>query len=253
MPIFTQEDFVLPRFFVSPEILSGSFAVLEGEQAAHAKVLRLGRGDEVTLCDGQGREAQCTVSDFSPGQVSLVIHATKPSRSEPKLRCSVYMGFPKADKFEHVIQKATELGAYEIIVFPCARSVSRPDTKSLAKKLERWQKIAASAAEQSGRGRIPEVVVAPSYAAALERGGKADLPILFYENERATTLHMALEAGQYETVSLLTGPEGGLEEKEVASAMEAGFRVCTLGRRILRCETAPLCALSAVMYASGEF
>ena len=92
-----------------------------------------------------------------------------------------------------------------------------------------------------------------SYGEALNRASLAEKAILFYENERATTLRMALEAGEYKTVSLLTGPEGGLEEKEVAQAQNAGLHVCTLGRRILRCETAPLCALSAVMYASGEF
>jgi 16S rRNA (uracil1498-N3)-methyltransferase len=91
-----------------------------------------------------------------------------------------------------------------------------------------------------------------SYRAALERAGQADKALLFYENERATTLRMAL-AGEYHTVSLLTGPEGGLEQAEVQQAMEAGLQVCTLGKRILRCETAPLCALSAVMYDSGEF
>jgi len=152
-----------------------------------------------------------------------------------------------------VIQKATELGAGEVVVFPARRCVSRPDSKSLPKKLERWQKIAASAAEQSGRGRIPEILTLPSYAAALQRAAQADKALLFYENEQATTLRMALEAGPYRTVSLLTGPEGGLEASEVAQASDAGLRVCTLGKRILRCETAPLCALSAVMYDAGEF
>ena len=114
-------------------------------------------------------------------------------------------------------------------------------------------KIAASAAEQSGRGRIPEVLVLPSYKAALERAAIADKALLFYENEQATTLRMALESGTWKTVSLLTGPEGGLELSEVEQARTAGLEVCTLGRRILRCETAPLCALSAVMYAAGEF
>ena len=92
-----------------------------------------------------------------------------------------------------------------------------------------------------------------SYKEALERATQADKAILFYENERATTLRMALETGEYHTVSLLTGPEGGLEEKEVKQAQDAGLQVCTLGKRILRCETAPLCGLSAVMYAVGEF
>ena len=139
------------------------------------------------------------------------------------------------------------------MAFPSARCISKPDDKSLKKKMERWQKIAVSAAEQSGRGRIPEVVVLNSYAAALQRAAEADLALMFYENEHATTLKMALSSGAFETVSLLSGPEGGLEEKEVHQAREAGLHVCTLGTRILRCETAPLCALSAVMYASGEF
>ena len=175
------------------------------------------------------------------------------STSEPAVAVSVYMAFPKADKLEHVIQKATELGAYEIVAFPSARCVSKPDEKSLSKKKERWQKIAASAAEQSGRGRIPEVVVLGSYKEALARGAEADKSILFYENERATTLKMALENESYSSIAILTGPEGGLEEREVEKAKDAGFQICTLGRRILRCETAPLCAISAIMYASGEF
>ena len=97
------------------------------------------------------------------------------------------------------------------------------------------------------------MVVLPSFTQALQRAAQTDLPLIFYENERATTLHMALEDSDFATAALLTGPEGGLEEREVQAAMDAGFRVCTLGKRILRCETAPLCALSAVMYAVGEF
>jgi 16S rRNA (uracil1498-N3)-methyltransferase len=145
------------------------------------------------------------------------------------------------------------LGAYEIVAFPSARCVSRPDEKSLKKKLERWQKIAESAAEQSGRGRIPKVLVVDSYKTALKRSAESDVAILFYENERAATLRMALQKRPYNSISLITGPEGGLEPGEVDQAIAAGLQVCTLGKRILRCETAPLCALSAVMYDSGEF
>lgn len=242
----------MTRFFVSPEEMGENFLVLTGENAAHAKVLRLKTGDMVTVCDGQGRECNCTVSDVSPGQVSLVAHHWGNSRGEAVVPVRIFMAFPKADKLEHVIQKATELGAYEIVAFPSARCVSRPDEKSLKKKLERWQKIAASAAEQSGRGRIPQVLVLDSFHAALSRASEADKALMFYENEQAVTLKMAL-SGEYRTVSLLTGPEGGLEEKEVRQAREAGLQVCTLGKRILRCETAPLCALSAVMYDAGEF
>ena len=240
----------MTRFFVEPEELLGDSPVLTGENAAHAKVLRLKAGEEILLCDGNGQEALCRVLN---GDFDLEILERRASSSEAAVRVSVYMALPKADKLEHVIQKATELGAYEIVTFPTSRCVSRPDEKSLRKKLERWQKIAASASEQSGRGRIPEVIVLDSYAKALSRGAEADLPIVFYENEHATTLRQALSSKAYTTVSILSGPEGGFEESEIQKAREAGFRICTLGKRILRCETAPLCALSAVMYHVGEF
>lgn len=243
----------MTRFFVEPEQLEPEYLVLTGENAKHAKVLRLKCGEEVLVCDGQGMECLCAVSDVSDGRIGLEVKQRRSSETEAAVRVSVYMAFPKADKLEHVIQKATELGAYEIVAFPSARCISKPDEKSLSKKLERWQKIAASAAEQSGRGRVPDVVTLPNYKAALERAAQADKALLFYENERATTLRMALQSSSYTTVSLLTGPEGGLEEAEVKQAMDAGLSVCTLGKRILRCETAPLCALSAVMYDSGEF
>ena len=243
----------MTRFFVAPEDVKQDFMVLTGENARHAKVLRLKNGEQVLVCDGQGREFICTVSDVSPEQIGLVVMKEQPAETEAAVKVSVYMAFPKADKLEHVIQKATELGASEIVAFPSARCVSRPDEKSLQKKLERWQKIAASAAEQSGRGVIPQVRVLSSYAAALEQAAKADKALLFYENEQATTLHMALTSSPYQTVSLLTGPEGGLEVSEVEQALAAGLQVCTLGKRILSCETAPLCALSAVMYDAGEF
>jgi len=243
----------MTRFFIRPEELTEEEILLTGENAQHAKVLRLKAGEEVLVCDGQGRERLCAVSDYSSGEYRLMVKEQRCSETEASVKVSIYMAFPKADKLEHVIQKATELGAYEIVAFPSGRCISKPDDKSLKKKLERWQKIAASAAEQSGRGRIPQVIALRSYQEALERASLADKAILFYENERATTLRMALEAGVYHSVSLVSGPEGGLEEKEVRQAMDAGLQVCTLGKRILRCETAPLCGLSAVMYASGEF
>ena len=239
------------RFFVSAEDLEKEDVSLTGENAQHAKVLRLKPGETVLLCDGEGREAVCKVAS-TDGWLLRAMECRE-SQSEAAVKVSVYMALPKADKLEHVIQKATELGAYEIVTFPSARCVSRPDEKSLKKKLERWEKIAASAAEQSGRGRIPKVLVLDSFSEALTRAAQADKALMFYEHEEALTLKMALSSGGYSTVSLLTGPEGGLEEAEVAQAREAGLQVCTLGRRILRCETAPLCALSAVMYDAGEF
>jgi RNA methyltransferase, rsmE family len=240
----------MTRFFASQEEMPGERILLTGENAQHAKVLRLKSGETVLVCDGEGQECLCQI--FSTDPWELRVTERRASQSEAAVRVSVYMAFPKADKLEHVIQKATELGAYEIVAFPSARCVSRPDEKSLKKKLERWQKIAASAAEQSGRGRIPRVITLKSFSEALSRACQAEKALMFYEHEEALTLKTAL-TGTYRTVSLLTGPEGGLEEGEVSQARAAGMQVCTLGKRILRCETAPLCALSAVMYDSGEF
>ena len=241
------------RFFVDADTFASDCPVLTGGNAQHAKVLRLKEDARILLCDGQGCESVCAIREIGAGELTLEVLERRASTTEAAVRVSVYMAFPKADKLEHVIQKATELGAYEIVAFPSARCVSKPDEKSLKKKLERWQKIAASAAEQSGRGRIPQVLVLPSFTEALKRAAQADKALMFYENEHAVTLRMALETGSFQTVSMLTGPEGGLEESEVSKAREVGLQVCTLGKRILRCETAPLCALSAVMYAAGEF
>ncbi len=205
----------MTRFFAAREEMSGERIRLSGENAQHAKVLRLKPGENVLVCDGEGQECLCRIVSTDPWELRALEH--RASRSEAAVRVSVYMAFPKADKLEHVIQKATELGAYEILVFPSARCVSRPDEKSLKKKLERWQKIAASAAEQSGRGRIPQVIVLKNFSEALRRAAQAEKALMFYEHEEALTLKMAL-SGTYRTVSLLTGPEGGLEESEVAQA-----------------------------------
>ena len=243
----------MTRFFVTDATSSHETIILTGENAAHARVLRLKSGEQVVVCDGQGKEWVCSVSFVANDSVELVVTESRESDSEPCVLASIYMALPKADKLEHVIQKATELGVYEIVTFPTARCVSRPDEKSLNKKLDRWQKIAASAAEQSGRGIVPKVIILSSFTAALQRAAQADKAIVFYENEHATTLHHALKSDSYKTISLLSGPEGGFEEQEIAQAQVAGLTVCTLGKRILRCETAPLCALSAVMYDAGEF
>ena len=241
----------LPKFFLAPGAVCGSFLTLDGENAAHAKVLRLKPGETVTVCDGRGTDYSCTISDISANQVCLVVDSACRSASEPPVQCSIYMAYAKADKLEHVIQKATELGAYKIVAFPSSRCVSRPDDASIRKKLERWQKIAASAAAQSGRGRIPEVLTADSFEAAVARAAACELSLFPYENERTLPLRWAVGDGTAKTVSIMTGPEGGFSEEEVRLAQAAGMQICSLGPRILRCETAPLCTLSAVLYASG--
>ena len=242
----------MPRFFLPTGTVVGDTLTLTGEPAAHARVLRLRPGDSVIVADGQDTDYPCTVVEAGPDRLVLTVLERRPSTSEPRLQVTVYMAYAKSDKLEHVIQKATELGAAEIVAFPSARCVSRPDGKSLGKKLERWQKIAASAAEQSGRGRIPTVRTAASLEEAVAEAAAKDFSAFLYENEQETTFRSRIGSGNFTTAAIMTGPEGGFEPSEVQAAAQAGMFVCTLGPRILRCETAPLCALTALMFACGE-
>lgn len=242
----------MPRFFVREPRPEGGFLTLTGENAVHAKVLRLKTGDDVTVCDGEGMDYRCTVLSVTPGQVALQVRTAWPSYTEPKVQITLFAAFPKQDKLEHVIMKATELGAAGVVAFPSARCVSRPDGPSAAKKLTRWRKIAAAAAEQSGRGRIPTVEAADSFEDALRQAAGYDLPLFFFENERDASLRSRTEGARFSTAAIVTGPEGGFSAEEAELAKQLGLQVCTLGPRILRCETAPLCALSALLFACGE-
>ena len=245
----------MPRFFVSGDENGGSFMVLTGENAAHAKVLRLKNGDEVTVCDGCGTDYRCTVSDVAAGQISLVVHGAAPAQSEATVECAIYMAFAKADKFEHVIQKATELGATELVCFPTSRCVSRPEERALEKKLERWQKIAESAAKQSKRDIIPEVQPVQTMAQMLAANDCAT-KIIAYECEDKKSLKAALKEAQAKgaltDLLLIIGPEGGISEAELEAARAAGAVPVSLGRRILRAETAGLVAISAIFYETGD-
>lgn len=242
----------LPRFFAPEPRAGDGILALTGENAAHAKVLRIKAGDDVTVCDGQGMDYRCTVLSVSPERVELQVRSAWPSYTEPRVQITLFVAFPKLDKLEHVVMKATELGAAAVVAFPSARCVSRPDGPSLSKKLTRWQKIAASAAEQSGRGRIPEITAAPSFEAAMRRAAERELPLFLYENEKNASLRNRTEGVRFTTAAIVTGPEGGFTPEEAGFAKELGLPVCTLGPRILRCETAPLCALSALLYICGE-
>lgn len=241
------------RFFVDEAVFNSEIPVLTDENFKHAKVLRLKTDEKIVLCDGKSNEIICVVKEIHQEYIELEILKRQKSLNEPKVKVSVYMALPKSDKFEHVIQKATELGAFEIVTFPTARCVSKLDEKNLLRKKERWQKIAESAAKQSMRGCIPEVKVLPDYKTALEEAGKAENTLLFYENENSVMLKSVLKEDTYKTISIITGPEGGFEKSEIDTARAEGVKVCSLGKRILRCETAPLCALSAIMYDYSEF
>lgn len=243
----------MPRFFTQAEPQDGCLPI-EGEDAHHiARVLRMKAGDEVTICDSAGTDFDCVIETIEPGLVRCRVRDEHPSAGEPTAAVTLFMALPKADKMELIVQKAVELGASRIVPFLGARCVSRPDDKSLRKKCDRWRKIAAEAAKQCGRGRIPEVADAVSFDRAAEEAAQAGTALFFYECERETSLRDAIGGRALHTVSLMIGPEGGFALDEVERAKSAGLASVSLGKRILRCETAPLAALAAVMYESGNF
>lgn len=242
----------MQKFFIdsSPPI-AGEF-LLTGDNFDHIKVLRLRAGDSVVLCDGSKTDYFCRITELNRENAVIICESACPSVSEPTVNCGLFVAMPKADKLEHIIQKSVELGASSVTAFISQRCISRPDNKSLAKKLQRWQKIAESAASQCGRGIIPEIRFVEGYKSALAQAAQHDVPLLLYENENKTSLKHALSQTSFTSVSILSGPEGGFSEEEVQEAVASGLISCSLGPRILRCETAPLCALSAVMYHSDN-
>lgn len=236
----------MPRFFTEP--LTGDLAVLSGEDTAHiSRSLRLKPGEEIDLCDGRGTDYHCRI--LSVGEtVEAEILDRYPSETEPKVRLILYQACPKGDKMELIIQKAVELGAYALVPVLTDRCISRPDGKSMAKKLVRYQKIAEEAAKQSGRGIIPEVRPLLTLKQAAESyEGKG---IVFYEKggERLNSLI----TGDEQAVSLFVGSEGGFAPEEIEALQARGVLAATLGKRILRCETAPLCGLSVVLSLTGD-
>ncbi len=238
----------MARFFLAGSNIFGGVAYIRGDDLEHMRVLRIKNGELFTVCDGNGTDYTCRIKSSEDDVIEAEIVSSSPSVSEPDVKVSVYAAYSKGDKAETVIQKAVELGAWEIVLFPSARCVARYDDKALAKKLIRWQRISQEAAKQSGRGVIPVVKALTSYSQAVTMAAKADVPIFLYEEEDTLGLRQVLESRQDAgTVAIMTGPEGGFEKEEAEAAQRAGMLSTTLGKRILRCETAPLCALSAVM------
>ncbi len=241
----------MPRFFVAASNLMGGVAYLDAKTAEHLKVLRIRKGESFTVCDGEGTDYICRLSPKGDGSADII--ETRPTQGEPTVAVTVFAAFSKGDRPEIVVQKCVELGAREIVFFPSARCVSRPDGAALIKKQNRWQMIALEAAKQSERGIVPQVRVHTAFDAAVAEAAQAEIPLFLYEEEHDLGLKAALEARpEAKTVSLFSGPEGGFEPEEAAFAGESGLISVTLGKRILRCETAPVCALSAVMYATGN-
>lgn len=240
----------MPRFFVAGQPENG-LLTLHGENAHHAgRVLRLRSGELVTLCDGKGTDFDCTIESVEKDAVVCRMQSSHPAETEPKQRLTLFMALPKGDKMDFIVQKAVELGVREIVPYLSKNCVSRPDKTE--KKVERWQKIALEAAKQCGRGYLPAVGAVIPFEQAAAQAAQSETALFFYEHEKQTGLRDALADGVGETVSLLIGPEGGFAPEEAALAVDAGLKSVSLGTRILRCETAPVAALAAVLYAGGN-
>ena len=240
----------MPRFFIDYTPAVGSSAVVEGADARHiAGSLRMTAGETLTLCDGAGTDYACTVTAVERERVTLSVDAATPTTTEPTLAVTLYMGLPKGDKMELIIQKCVELGVTAIVPVATARSIVRLDAKDGAKKQARWQKIADEAAGQSGRGILPAVEAPISWKQALARWEK-EYTLLCYEGGGAPIGRLVTPEDT--AVSLVVGPEGGFDPAEVAAVTDLGGRIATLGPRILRCETAPIAALAVLMEKSGN-
>ena len=243
----------MPRFFVDGAPAQGVFSIT-GEDAHHiARVLRMQPGEALTVCDGSGLGYACVYAGNEDGAALCRVVSSAPSRGEPSVEATLFMALPKGDKMDFIVQKAVELGAARVVPYTAQRSVSRPDAKALAKKTARWRKIAREAAMQCGRGRVPDVAAGVSFDEAVRLAAEADLPLFFYECEKETAAKSALSARPFRSAALMIGPEGGFADEEAEAARRAGLLSVSLGPRILRCETAPLAALAAVMYESGNF
>lgn len=238
-------------FFIQEKIADSSY-LITGEDARHIeKSLRMRTGEEITLVDPYKTQYASKISGFTQEGVEVEILSAKPCEHEADVKVTLYQSLTKGDKMDLIVQKAVELGVYRIVPVITSRCVSRPDEKSLRKKIERWQKIALGAAQQSCRGIVPEVADALYFSKALDEAVTLDTSIIFYEGG-GESLKTFTDKG-FETMGIFVGCEGGFDASEVEKAKEKGICAATLGKRILRAETAPLAALSAIMCLTGNF
>mgnify|MGYP003293334433 CR=1 FL=1 len=247
----------MPRIYVEKNEISGDSITVTGENAKHiSRSLRMRVGDELWLCDGERTDYKGVIEGFTAQSVSVRILCSERSKGEPPYKARLFMALPKSDKMELIVQKAVEMGVYEIVPFLSERCISRPDEASGQKKVERWNKIAKSAAEQSGRGMIPQVHAIVSYKEALKMAKKDEIGFICYECERENGLYKRLlNVGTEDKnigISFFVGAEGGFSEGEVALAVAEGIAPITLGKRILRCETAPFFVLSVMSAVLDE-
>lgn len=220
------------------------------EDAYHiARSLRMAVGDTVSVSDKCGTVYRCALSFIRDSVCECEILEKEAAKSEPAAKITLYMAYPKGDKLEYIIQKAVELGVSRIVPFESERCIKRPREDKLEKQNDRLSKIALEAAKQCGRAIIPTVSLPLSYDKMLSEAKKAELALFCYEGEGAVSLKKALRSqDSFGTVSVTVGSEGGFSEKEFIKAKEAGLVPVNLGPRILRCETAPLYALTALSY-----
>ena len=245
----------MPRFFVPSDNINDKQIRITGSDAVHiTRSLRMAKGEKLTVCDMKSFEYECVISDFENGDVLLDVISACEGKTEPPYRVTLFQALPKSDKMEFIVQKAVETGVFEIVPFISERCISRPDSKSAASKTGRWNRIALEAAKQCGRGIVPEVKPICTYKEALDMAAKSECPILFYEGDGVCSLKkvlsdIACDKQNLLHIAIIIGSEGGFSLKEVEEAAKLGITPTGLGNRILRCETAPIVALSALSYA----
>lgn len=240
----------MANFYITKNDIAGDSATITGEEAQHiSRVLRMKKGDEVTLCDGEGNFYEATLEEFSEKTVRAKIISSEKAETEPAVEITIFQGVPKNPKLETIVQKATEIGVVRIVPMDTVRTVAKLDKST---KVDRLRKIAREAAKQSRRGIIPYVNDCVSFKEAVKMAAEAELALIPYEEEREVSLKKALQGKKPRTVAVMIGPEGGFDKEETELAKKNGIVSVTLGKRILRTETAPLVVSSAILYELGE-
>lgn len=237
----------MPKFFVSKEQIKQQI-IISGEQARHIKtVLRKKAGEQITVCDGEGMDYICNINRFEENKLFCDIIQKQYCDAEPPIQITLFQALPKADKMELIIQKCVELGVDAIVPMTTERTIVKPNQKE-HKKIERWQKIAASAAEQSGRAKIPIIKNIVSFEQALQQCQQLDNAIIPYEKEQKRNLKTVVKTFQGKSIGVLIGSEGGFSEQEIAQAIQYNVLPITLGKRILRTETAGMITTAILIY-----
>lgn len=240
------------QFFVEPSQIQGKKVIITGSDVNHMKnVLRMKTGEEIAVKNGvDGKEYRCGIEAFAQDQVICSLRFVREEGVELPSEIYLFQGIPKADKMELIVQKAVELGVFEVIPVAVKRCVVKLDEKKARAKVNRWQGIAEAAAKQCKRGMIPAVREPLTMKEAVAYAGKMDVRLIPYElaEDMAHTKKIIEAIRPGESVAVFIGPEGGFEESEVAEALAAGIEPVTLGKRILRTETAGLTVLSWLMY-----